>query len=183
MKLLFVKGKRGLAANHNGKFYFPDRNGCIKATGLYDCKITIDKDKFAFVDGKLIKTQATSIETICSLLNLDMSSVGLENRETINVFNVNNVDVLFVKNSISTHLIYINDKEQIESITSFSTNSKSSYNLRQLYSPGENMKRIISNMDIKNYLVKNGAETLSDLMLLKAATIVKSKQGKYHHIC
>lgn len=99
-----------------------------------------------------------------------------------NVFNVNNVDVLFVKNSISTHLIYINDKEQIESITSFSTNSKSSYNLRQLYSPGENMKRIISNMDIKNYLVKNGAETLSDLMLLKAATIVKSKQGKYHHI-
>ncbi len=182
MKLLFVKGKRGLAANHNGKFYFPDRNGCIKATGLYDCKITIDKDKFAFVDGKLIKTQATSIETICSLLNLDMSSVGLENRETINVFNVNNVDVLFVKNSISTHLIYINDKEQIESITSFSTNSKSSYNLRQLYSPGENMKRIISNMDIKNYLVKNGAETLSDLMLLKAATIVKSKQGKYHHI-
>lgn len=95
---------------------------------------------------------------------------------------MNNVDVLFVKNSISTHLIYINDKEQIESITSFSTNSKSSYNLRQLYSPGENMKRIISNMDIKNYLVKNGAETLSDLMLLKAATIVKSKQGKYHHI-
>ena len=107
MKLLFVKGKRGLAANHNGKFYFPDRNGCIKATGLYDCKITIDKDKFAFVDGKLIKTQATSIETICSLLNLDMSSVGLENRETINVFNVNNVDVLFVKNSISTHLIIL----------------------------------------------------------------------------
>lgn len=125
MKLLFVKGKKGLAANHNGKFYFPDRNGCIKATGLYDCKITIDKDKFAFVDGKLIKTQAASIEIICSLLNLDMSSVGLENRETINVFNVDNVDVLFVK---------------------------------------------------------NGAETLSDLMLLKAATIVKSKQGKYHHI-
>lgn len=182
MKLLFVKGKKGLAANHNGKFYFPDRNGCIKATGLYDCKITIDKDKFAFVDGKLIKTQAASIEIICSLLNLDMSSVGLENRETINVFNVDNVDVLFVKNSIATHLMYINDKEQIESITSFSTNSKSSYNVRQLYSPGENMKRIISNMDIKNYLVKNGAEALSDLMLLKAETIVKSKQGKYHHI-
>lgn len=182
MKLLFVKGKKGLAANHNGKFYFPDRNGCIKATGLYDCKITIDKDKFAFVDGKPIKTQAASIEIICSLLNLDMSSVGLENRETINVFNVNNVDVLFVKNSIATHLMYINDKKQIESITSFSTNPKSSYNVRQLYSPEENMKRIISNMDIKNYLVKNGAETLSDLMLLKAATIVKSKQGKYHHI-
>ena len=182
MKLLFVKEKKGLAANHNGKFYFPDRNGCIKATGLYDCKITIDKDKFAFVDGKPIKTQAASIEIICSLLNLDMSSVGLENRETINVFNVNNVDVLFVKNSIATHLMYINDKEQIESITSFSTNSKSSYNVRQLYSPGENIKRIISNIDIKNYLVKNGAETLSDLMLLKAATTVKSKQGKYHHI-
>lgn len=49
MKLLFVKGKRGLAANHNGKFYFPDRNGCIKATGLYDCKITIDKDKLKSV--------------------------------------------------------------------------------------------------------------------------------------
>ena len=181
MKLLFVKGKRGLAANHNGKFYFPDRNGCIKTTGLYDCKITIDKDKFAFVDGKLIKTQATSIETICSLLNLSMSSVSPENRETINVFNVNNVDVLFVKNSIATHLMYINDKEQIESITSFSTNSKSSYNMRQLYSP-ENMKRTISNLDIKNYLVKNSAETLSDLMLLKAATIVKSKQGKYFHV-
>lgn len=82
----------------------------------------------------------------------------------------------------ASKLIYNNDKEQIESITSFSTNSKSSYNVRQLYSPGENMKRIISNMDIKNYLVKNGAETLSDLMLLKAATTVKSKQGKYHHI-
>ena len=56
MKLLFVNGDRGLVASHEGKFYFPDRKSSIKEEGVYDCKISIEKEKYAFVIGEKVKT-------------------------------------------------------------------------------------------------------------------------------
>ena len=64
MKLLFVKGDRGLVANMDGKFYFPDRKSNIKEEGLYDCRVTVEKDKYAFVDGEEIKTDLPSSDQI-----------------------------------------------------------------------------------------------------------------------
>ena len=43
MRLLFVKGDKGLVANRDGLFYFPDRNSSIASEGLYNCTVTIDK--------------------------------------------------------------------------------------------------------------------------------------------
>ena len=49
MRLLFVKGDKGLVANRDGLFYFPDRNSSIVSEGLYNCTVTIDKGNYAFV--------------------------------------------------------------------------------------------------------------------------------------
>lgn len=49
MRLLFVKGDKGLVANRDGLFYFPDRNSSIASEGLYNCTVTIDKGNYAFV--------------------------------------------------------------------------------------------------------------------------------------
>lgn len=51
MLMLFRKGSRGFAACHDGKYYFPDRKSSINCEGVWDCKITVDREKYAFVVG------------------------------------------------------------------------------------------------------------------------------------
>lgn len=58
MLLMFKKTLRGLAAmNQDGKMFFPDWTSTINAEGLYECTISKDKDKYAFVRGELVKTK------------------------------------------------------------------------------------------------------------------------------
>ena len=58
MKLLFVKNTngKGFVANHNGKFYFPDRSSQIKTEGVYECFVTIENPTYSFVNGTPIET-------------------------------------------------------------------------------------------------------------------------------
>lgn len=67
MKLLFVEGDRGLVANYNGKFCFPDRNSSIKEVGLYDCEVTNDKGNYYFVKGNKINTCVPTQEFVNNL--------------------------------------------------------------------------------------------------------------------
>ena len=69
MKLLFVNGDRGLVATLHGKFYFPDRKSNIKEEGLYDCNTTVEKDRYAFVNGILEKTYCPSEYTVTNEIN------------------------------------------------------------------------------------------------------------------
>lgn len=58
MLLMFKKTPRGFAAmNQDGKMFFPDWTSTINAEGLYECTISKDKDKYAFVRGELVKTK------------------------------------------------------------------------------------------------------------------------------
>jgi hypothetical protein len=67
MLLLFVKGDKGLLANKDGKIYFPDRKSSIKAEGLYDCAVTIDKNNYAFVSGTQVNTFKPDDSTVQNL--------------------------------------------------------------------------------------------------------------------
>lgn len=50
MELLFLEGDRGLYAIAPFEHvYFPDRESNIKEPGIYECEITLDKDKYGFV--------------------------------------------------------------------------------------------------------------------------------------
>lgn len=64
MKLLFVKGDRGLFAVAPYKpIYFPARDSDITEPGLYECEVTLQKEHYAFVKGKRYCTQSNSEKT------------------------------------------------------------------------------------------------------------------------
>ena len=51
MKLLFRNNEKGLAAIKDGKWYFPDKRSDIDCEGVWDCEVSKDKEKYAFVTG------------------------------------------------------------------------------------------------------------------------------------
>ena len=64
MKLLFVKGDRGLfAVAPYEPIYFPARDSDITEPGLYECEVTLQKEHYAFVKGKRYYTQSNSEKT------------------------------------------------------------------------------------------------------------------------
>lgn len=64
MKLLFVKGDRGLFAVAPYKpIYFPARDSDITEPGLYECEVTLQKEHYGFVKGKRYCTQSNSEKT------------------------------------------------------------------------------------------------------------------------
>ena len=80
MQLLFIKGDRGLVANHNGTFYFPNKTSNIKTEGLYDCSIITNKANYAFVDGHPIKTHLPTVTYLKKLLTENNLSVDDESQ-------------------------------------------------------------------------------------------------------
>ena len=67
MKLLFIEGNKGLVANYNGKFCFPDRKSNIKEAGLYECEVTKDKESYSFVKGNKVNTCVPTQEFVNNL--------------------------------------------------------------------------------------------------------------------
>lgn len=68
MNLLFIEGEKGLVAQDAGKFYFPDRKSSIKVPGMYDCTVSIDKGKYAFVVGEKVETPLITEESYVNLV-------------------------------------------------------------------------------------------------------------------
>lgn len=134
MDLLFVNGDRGLKAQKDGKFYFPDRHGTITTEGLYSCTITKEFDKYSFVTGELIETVLPPVEYVISMINDNFTSRRYEyipnkvmeftvgkvgesiilrgtyiNRDTLCYFN-KNLEMLYIRSDYiaSRHDIYNN---------------------------------------------------------------------------
>ena len=106
MKLLFIPGVRGrLAANHDGKFYFPDSKSNINEGGLYECEVTVDKDKYAFVNGTIIETYMPSSKFIseyigyCLFANSSISEISEFEIKSIGVSTIIFINSSFLNDS------------------------------------------------------------------------------------
>lgn len=138
MKLLFVKGDRGLVANKNGMFYFPDRKSDIKEEGLYECEISVDKEKYAFVNGKLVKTQLPLLYDVRQKLELLLMNSDSFTR--INGYYVKQIGasvVCFTVRGNNIVLSYIGDDNVEERCLSYMTDYRKDYQVKQLYAIGQ----------------------------------------------
>lgn len=177
MKLLFVKGDRGLVANMDGKFYFPDRKSNIKEEGLYDCRVTVEKDKYSFVDGEEIKTYLPSSDQIADSFR---TRIKMNKYNTINDY-ITMYDFMILKigksficyerdiyNCNFINLIYYDynkyeKKHEILTITSYinphtvyvpNGNHVVTSAMRELYA-WDKFEEYISKSDIINMAIKN----------------------------
>lgn len=89
MVLIFTKTGDGrlLAYDENGKIHFPNRGSSITEPGLYNCRVLKDKDKYAFVDGELIKTIEPSSEFIYNQITQNINPLVAHIGSSIVIFN------------------------------------------------------------------------------------------------
>lgn len=131
MKLLFVKGNKGsLAAIEDGKFYFPDRKSNITQEGVYECHVTVEKDTYAFVDGKLIETHIPSEEYIHTIIKEELFDSGAY---TFQAKNIGASIVVFHVNYNMVEFGYIDDYDRYIFISSYNYYDRRSVNTRGLY--------------------------------------------------
>lgn len=175
-KLLFVKGDRGLAANVNGRFYFPDKSSNIKEEGLYDCDITIDKDKYAFVKGTLIETKMETAKHIVEAVGYGVYT----NAKQFCVKKIGASIILFIKTEFSMSLSYFDSNDNRILFENFE-DDKRHYNTMKLYNP-KKFENAVDLVDFKKEVINNIAATLSDDMIMELAVVAKSKQGRYHDV-
>lgn len=175
-KLLFVKGNRGLAANMDGKFYFPDKNSDIKEEGLYDCDITIDKDKYAFVKGTLIETKMETAKHIVEATGYDVYT----NAEQFCVKKIGVSAILFIKTRFGMSLSYFDNNDNRILFENFE-DDRHHYNTMKLYYP-KKFENAVDPADFKKEVMNDIAATLSDDMIMELAAVAKSKQGRCHDV-
>lgn len=175
-KLLFVKGDRGLAANVNGRFYFPDKSSNIKEEGLYDCDITIDKDKYAFVKGTLIETKMETAKYIVKAVGYDVYT----NAEQFCVKKIGVSAILFIKTRFGMSLSYFDNNDNRILFENFDDDRRH-YNTMKLYDP-KKFENAVDLVDFKKEVINNIAATLSDDMIIDLAAVAKSNQGRYREI-
>lgn len=122
MLLLFVKGERGLVANHEGKFYFPDRRSTITEEGLYKCTVTVEKPNYGFVVGELEPTYMPSSTIYINYVN----SCKLRS-QNFYIKHIGGSIILFITGYNTLFIKYIRKDHQIATLE-MSTN-------RSLYDP------------------------------------------------
>ena len=161
MKLLFVKGDRGLVANKNGMFYFPDRKSNIKEEGLYECEISVDKEKYAFVTGKLIKTQLPlEYDVRQKLERLLMDKDSFTKISGYYVKQIGASIICFTVRGTNVMLSYVGDNNMEENCLSYMTDYKRDYQIKQLYA-------------INKFADAEGYETVRRGALADSATILE----------
>ena len=91
MVLIFTKTSDGrlLAYDEDGKVHFPNRGSSITEPGLYNCRVLKDKDRYAFVDGELIKTIEPSSEFIYNQIMQNINPLVAHIGSSIVIFNKN----------------------------------------------------------------------------------------------
>ena len=180
MKLLFVKGNKGLAANHNGKFYFPNRDSNIKE-GLYECEIALDKGKYAFVTGVPVATQMPTAEVLTSIV-VD-SDGALTKVFKLDVRKIGKSLVLYIqRNWHMFDLGYVNEFGQLEKFESYFYNERRSSAVCDLYDPAFSEEMCLDNEAIKLQIISRIACKMDDVLALEVAAVAKSRQGLYANI-
>lgn len=175
-KLLFVRGDKGLAANKDGKFYFPDRNSCIKEEGLYECNVTIDKDRYAFVKGNLIETKMKSAKRIVETIGYDVYI----NAKYFCVKKIGASVILFIETKFYTTLYYFDNNDNFFTFENLE-DDKLHHNTMKLYNPLK-FENAIDPVHFKKEVIKDIAAPLSSEMIMEIAAVAKSKQGRYHEV-
>ena len=135
MRLLFVKGDKGLVANRDGLFYFPDRNSSIASEGLYNCTVTIDKGNYAFVTGNPVDTKEPSVEYVSTMLCRELFETKMFSYERIDSFKVKKIGcsyIIFVTDAMYTQIKYMDQNNDVKPLMMYS-DEKRHYNMRKLY--------------------------------------------------
>ena len=181
MKLLFVKGNKGLAANHNGKFYFPNRDSNIKE-GLYECETTLDKEKYAFVTGVPVTTHMPTTKLLSSVV---VDTDGTFNRVVKSDIRKIGESLIFYiqRNWHMFDLGYVNGSGKLEKIESYSYNERRPSNVYTLYDSAISKAEIcMDNKTINLQIISEIACEIDDEMAMEIAAVAKSRQGIYANI-
>lgn len=170
MKLLFVQGTKGLAANHNRKFYFPDRNSHI-TEGVYECTVTNDKETYAFVKCKPVKTVKPTVEQLANLIT------DTDGDDYINVYQIGTSFIIFRDLERDIRIEYMTPSGKVELITEI-VNRIQYRSMYALYAT-EKFTKVISDKDVEKHIIFNKAATLTEDMILQMAIAAKSRHGRY----
>lgn len=181
--LLFVKGDKGLVANRNGRFYFPDRKSNITEEGLYDCTITIDKDKYAFVTGRPVKTVMPSVEYTADMVSRELFEE--EPFRRINAFGVKKIGnsiIIYTRRDGFTNIGYVNSVNDYCPILSY-TDDRRDYNIRKLYGMS-NFPNVSDYEELRKSAINKAATELDDDMLKKvtAVSLLKTLGSSYRQL-
>lgn len=177
MKLLFIPGVRGrLAANHDGKFYFPDSKSNINEGGLYECEVTVDKDKYAFVNGTIIETYMPSSKFIseyigyCLFANSSISEISEFEIKSIGVSTI-----IFIKRRNFVDIGYVNEHDELFDICQHKFSLHRISNISSFYDV-RNFQDDIRYQKEKINAVKDIAMTIDNCLLKAITAIVCSKR-------
>jgi hypothetical protein len=169
MLLLFVKGEKGLTAIKAGKFHFPDRNSNIKEEGLYECEVTVEKEKYAFVKGNLIETYMPSEHIIQEKLNLILSDKAFMKINAYEVKKIGLSIIGFIASDDIIKITYYNENGAECKYTSYVDTYRKDHNVSKLYN-----KMKFVNADgydvLEKKAIMNAAKVLSGNELLSVAT-------------
>ena len=181
MILLFVKGNKGLAANYNGKFYFPSRDSDIKE-GLYECEIALDKGKYAFVTGVPVATQMPTTEVLTSIV---ADSDGKLNKVfKLDVRKIGKSLVLYIqRNRHMFDLGYVNESGKLEKFDFYTWNERRPSAVCDLYNPAfSEAEMCMDNETIQLQIISQIACEMDDALALEVVAVAKNRQGLYSNI-
>lgn len=168
--LLFVKGDRGLVANENGRFIFPDRKSSIKKEGLYDCRVTIDKGKYAFVTGKAVETVMPSDEYVKAMILKELSGI-----DVFSIKKIGSSIILYRKKYARCEIGYIDSHDVYHCILSYMGNLREhNRNIANLYMMNP-FQEAIDYAELRKSTINKLATKLNDAMLKNVATVALVK--------
>ena len=173
MKLLFVKGTKGLAANHDRKFYFPDRNSHI-TEGVYECTVTNDKETYSFVKCRPVETVKPTIEQLANLVT------STDGDNYINVYQIGTSFIIFRDLERDIRIEYMTPSGKVELITEI-INRIQYRSMYTLYAT-EKLTKVISDNDVEKHIIFKNASVLTENMILQMAIAAKSRHGRYYDI-
>lgn len=177
MLLLFVKGDRGLMANGGSRFYFPDRNSNITKEGLYDCKVTVDKETYAFVIGSPVKTQMPSVEYISGEIeNTLFNGISYVCSNRFSIKRIGSSKIIFIKENDYVSLKYVDASGNLHTILSYNDERKY-FSLSKLYNISS-FSDIDGLDDLKKAALDNVGTELEGGMLNKVAAMALIKTIK-----
>lgn len=177
--LLFVKGDKGLVANKNGLFYFPDRKSTIKEEGLYECEVTIDKEKYVFVKGQPIKTALPSIEYAAKIIQNELFEKNIfKHVDDFKVKKIGVSNIVYVTRNGITQIGYMDEDGDFAAVTTYTGGTRRDFNKRNLYGV-----RKFSNVDeyetLRKEAIRKAVKELQGDVLQKVVATALLKESVY----
>ena len=176
MRLLFVKGDKGLVANRDGLFYFPDRNSSIVSEGLYNCTVTMDKGNYAFVTGNLVDTKEPSVEYVSTMLCRELFETKMFSYERIDSFKVKKIGcsyIIFVTDAMYTQIKYMDQNNDVKPLMMYS-DERRHYNMRKLYDASQ-FPDADDYDSLKSSALQHAAKALDAEMQKKVAIMIETE--------